>query len=423
MTENKDNASFDAQVKLMLENAAEPVPAGVWSGVSGALARRERRMGLLLLLRRTGYVVAAAAAALVAGLFLYNSLSEDALPISDAQQMAAVAPLENEPVTLVEPETVAPVEEAESETIAEASAEPVRVAMATRKETVKAEVAPAVEAEKVETETAETVETETAQSETVEMTEETAKMAEAAEEETPTFDIINPEADLLLADAGTTRKRSGRRFSLNAGGVLESNLSPVQSSVSGRRRVGQGRPRTGITETPGQSEYDLPLSFGAGITWHFSERWGIGTGLTYTYLGRSFSGTYTKAENGLITEAITGDIHSSLHYIGVPLNLSYTVLDSRNVQLYGFAEGMVEKALTNRFRIEGAEGVAYYHQSVDGVQYSFGGGLGVRFRLTDHLGLYLNPSLRYYPKCDQPLSIRTQEPLLFSVEAGLRFDL
>ena len=57
-------------------------------------------------------------------------------------------------------------------------------------------------------------------------------------------------------------------------------------------------------------------------------------------------------------------------------------------------------------------------------QFSAGLGLGVEFKLTPWLGLYLDPAFRYYFRPDlQPRSLRTIQPLRFDVEAGLRFSL
>ena len=62
-------------------------------------------------------------------------------------------------------------------------------------------------------------------------------------------------------------------------------------------------------------------------------------------------------------------------------------------------------------------------EQVGGMQLSAAFGLGAEFALTQHLGLYIDPSLRYYFDCDQPKSIRTAQPLTFGMEAGLRFKL
>ena len=52
-----------------------------------------------------------------------------------------------------------------------------------------------------------------------------------------------------------------------------------------------------------------------------------------------------------------------------------------------------------------------------------GGGIGFEFRLTDYLGLYFDPSVRYYFGKGQPVSIRTRQPLMMNFEVGLRIGL
>ena len=58
-----------------------------------------------------------------------------------------------------------------------------------------------------------------------------------------------------------------------------------------------------------------------------------------------------------------------------------------------------------------------------GVQGSADLGLGVQMKISDHLGLYLDPSAKYYFGANQPKTIRTQQPVMFNLEFGVRFDL
>ena len=57
------------------------------------------------------------------------------------------------------------------------------------------------------------------------------------------------------------------------------------------------------------------------------------------------------------------------------------------------------------------------------MQLSANAGIGVEFMLGRYVGLYLDPSLRYYFKSGQPKSIRTAQPLMLGFELGLRFNL
>ena len=47
----------------------------------------------------------------------------------------------------------------------------------------------------------------------------------------------------------------------------------------------------------------------------------------------------------------------------------------------------------------------------------------MEFRITPSLGIYLDPSVRYFFRTElQPRSLRTIQPLRFDLEAGLRFS-
>ena len=82
----------------------------------------------------------------------------------------------------------------------------------------------------------------------------------------------------------------------------------------------------------------------------------------------------------------------------------------------------MEKAIVSHYRIPDASGNIDFREKVPGVQWSAAAGLGIEFHLSPLVGLYVDPSLRYYFPGDQPVSIRTQQPLMMGLEAGLRFD-
>lgn len=251
--------------------------------------------------------------------------------------------------------------------------------------------------------------------EEVDDTKEAVK--QEAEKEPETFDMLNPEADMVKL---VPQKERGR-LALVAGGNMESNASPSHSRFTGRRV--SALPKTGVSEHGDNSTYGIPLTLGVGLKWNFTPHWALGTGIDYSYLSRSFTGTYTEMNGNTLVRQVTADIDNGLHYIGVPLNLYYQFSDTRPVQFYAFTGLTLEKGLQNRFRIKDAAGDILYHESVDGIQLSFALGIGVGFRLTDHISFYLDPSLRYYLENGQPKSIRTAQPLMMSLEAGLRFDL
>ena len=138
---------------------------------------------------------------------------------------------------------------------------------------------------------------------------------------------------------------------------------------------------------------------------------------------RTFTGVYTNIHEGKTTIVTSSDIKNTLHYVGIPVNVYYNIVDGTKVKFYAYAGGAVEKGISNVYRIGRSEGDIRYHESVKGVQASAGAGFGVEFTLADKLGLYVNPGLRYYFDCGQPVSIRTQQPLMMNFEIGFRVGI
>ena len=81
----------------------------------------------------------------------------------------------------------------------------------------------------------------------------------------------------------------------------------------------------------------------------------------------------------------------------------------------------MEKCLSDKYQLLGKE--ITHTEKVKGVQISANLGIGVEFLLGNHLGLYIDPSLRYYFDNGQPSSIRTAQPLMLGFEMGLRVKL
>ena len=408
----QDNDKFDLEIRSMLADAEEPVPAGAWEAVSGALDRKARKAAWIPVWRWAA-VGLAAAAVLAAGIFLFTP-DPSLETVSDAPMLAEAgvsdsALIDSPDLTTVsessEEQTVWSPQGSASQSAAPAPPTPACVIGDTDNLSEAGPspyMRPGVDTPSATTPSA-------LISELSEETKEDVK----PETKQQTFDILNPEADLVKV---VPQKERGR-LALVAGGNMESNASPSRSRFTGRKA--STLPKKGVSEQGDNSSYGIPLTLGFGVQWNFTPHWALGTGFNYSYLSRSFTGTFYDGE----TVPVIADIDNGLHYVGVPLNLYYEFTDTRPVQFYAFTGMTLEKGIQNRFRIKAASGDILYHESVDGIQLSFALGIGVGFRLTDHISLFFDPSLRYYLENGQPKSIRTAQPLMMSVEAGLRFDL
>ena len=153
-----------------------------------------------------------------------------------------------------------------------------------------------------------------------------------------------------------------------------------------------------------------------------SDRWSLGVGANYTILTRKFFGTYTLVNSeGTIETSVSSDIRNVQRYVGIPVNAFYTIVNNDYLNFYTYAGGTVEKCISDKYDVLKTD---YVHKpAVEGVQLSANLGLGVEFLISRHLGLYMDPSLRYYFDCGQPKSIRTAQPLMLGIEMGLRVNL
>ncbi|MCQ2174269.1 MAG: PorT family protein [Bacteroidales bacterium] len=175
---------------------------------------------------------------------------------------------------------------------------------------------------------------------------------------------------------------------------------------------------TGIFET-GSSTYGAPVTFGIGLNIPISGRISIGTGIDYSLLTRSFSGIYSEMEN----MSIEGNVMHKMHYVGIPLDVNFSVYRNRYINVYAFVGGEIEYCFSNTYTIRGGASDIVYREPVKGFQFSTEAGAGVEARLNNYMGLFLAPAVHYYFMGNQPKSIRTEKQFMVGVSAGLRFDL
>ena len=384
----------DIDFRSILEGAEEEVPASVWEGVSAGLDKAARGKVVALWFRRAG--IATVAAAAIAGMLLVlpNDNGADIVPDADKSDMIAV--VENEPVIPADTtETIVP------ELVYVAKAEPVKVAdIKTAEQTVPSEI-PAAEV--------------IIPAGTVEEQE-----LSSDDEQTP---VQKLEATSEWSDEWTEEEETVRKTDVSfvLSGLTGTNAAQNETvkDIFKRPDPNPGPATTGVKQTSTNSAYDIPLSFGAGVRIRLSPKWSIGAGVNYSMLSRKFSGTYTKVNSaGVIENSTASDIRNTQHYIGIPVNAYYDIVDSRNVNFYAYAGGTVEKCISDKYSVLNTSII--HKEKVTGFQWSANVGIGVGFKFGEHLGLYIDPSLRYYFDCDQPHNIRSAQPLMLGFEIGLR---
>lgn len=399
----------DLLMRSILEGGQEEVPAHVWEGVSAGLDKAARRRKVALWWRRAA--VGGAVAAAVAAVLVLNprGSGDDIVPMDEGSGLIAVV----EPVDTSD--SVNPKE------VLIAQAEPVaRPASAGRR---------AEDAAEAVAELTESVE-QAGTSETVDVTDTTEKDMEESEINTdPTTEASKKpvsEKTYFPVDWGEDEEKAAKvKTSLTLSGLTGTNSAQnsARRNLIKRPSISKAPAKTGIKETSTNSTYGIPLSFGAGVKFDFTPKWSLGVGVNYSLLSRKFFGEYHKVNAaGIIEEdPISSNITNTQHYIGIPVNAFYNIVNSKSVNFYAYAGGAVEKCIADKYTL--ANTTITHKEVPSGVQWSANVGIGAEFMIGNHLGLYIDPSLRYYFDNGQPKSIRTAQPFMLGFEMGLRVRL
>ncbi|MBO4634180.1 MAG: PorT family protein [Bacteroidales bacterium] len=380
---------FDIEVRKLLQNAEEPVSPAVWDAVAAGLDRKARVIPVWM----WSAVAFAAAAAVVAGVFLFKP----SLP-QEGTRIERVAQAELRPQALVAPEgSLVRMPQAIPSAGRTYEALTLRESVPTQVEAV----------------------------EDAGIVGEVLLNKSALRLAMPPQSSYKPQVDdnTLLNQLAYAQKEpvSGRGFSLLASGNIQSNSRGSVTEVPGRRAFGAPSNQSGErVYNEGPDNFSLPFSAGLGVKYNFTPRWAIGLGVRYTNLSRSFVADYDSGDGWGVSGAETDNRQ---HWIGIPLNVYYDIVNRGRWRVHSFAGGSVEYLLDNEYMIHNAPKDIFYHEPGNPFQWSAGLGLGVEFRITPHFGVFLDPSVRYYfDHMNKPRSLRTIQPLRFDIEAGLRFS-
>ncbi len=166
-----------------------------------------------------------------------------------------------------------------------------------------------------------------------------------------------------------------------------------------------------------RSHHYMPTTWSLALRYHLTERFGLEFGLGYSRLSSDFE---IGTDGNAIREQQT------IHYLGIPVKGIYDMYKGRGLSLYG------SMGLTAEFPVGWAANTSYYlHGTLEASekqslrvpwQWSVGGGLGVQYNFTPHIGFFAEPSLQYYiPTGSGIETYRTEHPFTFSLPIGIRF--
>jgi len=205
---------------------------------------------------------------------------------------------------------------------------------------------------------------------------------------------------------------------IGSNGSLPTGNSGYES-LSGNKNIVSASTNYTSIMTPNEFSkinYISPLSFGLIIRKDLNKALGLESGLVYTYLLTTF-------ENNTLQR---NDARLHLHYIGVPLNLIARLWNSPKWEFYLSGGGMIEKGIQSVYIQNQYTGnqtlTTTAITKIDGIQWSVNGAVGITYKIQRNLGIFFEPKISYYFDNNQPLSARTEYPVVIGLTAGVRFQ-
>ena len=400
---------FDLEIRSMLENAREDVPEGLWQGIESRLPAPAKARPAAIWWKIASATGAVAAAVALTVFFSTRPVVQNPVDIIPSQNSGLSQLME----TPLAPETgnLKPlsigqvlresVSETDGEDVTETAGESVVEENAAAGTAGKEETAPAAGTE------------ETAVADETAVREENTAENWIRKYESADFDERGEELQR------SRKEKRGVVLSAYADALSNSNTAKA-SDINMLKRPAV--PQATTIEETGESRYAIPVAAGIGLRFDVSKRFSIGTGVSWSYLTRSFSGQFNEldAEGAIISQTGYTNIRNSQHYIGIPLNLYVDIIRKDFIDFYAYASGSANYCLSNRYQMDKSKS---YSPEGSNWQFSAGIGMGVEFIAAKKVGFYIDPSLNYWFTTGEVSNIRTRQPLMLGLELGIRLHI
>lgn len=235
--------------------------------------------------------------------------------------------------------------------------------------------------------------------------------------EHPTTSVI--ENDFMTSERPIKRSTNSDNWSLgiNASGGLFASNNIVNGTSYGSfpnnfYYVGIiGKYPNSSYETPLGDyvwKHQLPLCIGLSLQYQLNQHVAVVSGINYTYLSSEFS----------IPSIQNANYEQKLHYLGIPLGISWQLLANRHFRFYLSGGGMLEKCIRSTLSLE-------HRQDIEKPwQWSVYAAAGAEYTFTNQFGIYFEPSLNYFFNDNTSLEHYYKEhPLTPAIEFGIRLHL
>ena len=162
-----------------------------------------------------------------------------------------------------------------------------------------------------------------------------------------------------------------------------------------------------------KAHHAQPIKVGVSVGYALTNRWAVNTGVTYSYLSSDFTADGEPKQT------------QKLHYVGIPLSASYSVLKGRKAEVYVTAGGEVEKLVKGTVSSENKLPAAKDEKIKESrPQFSAKAAVGGAYHFTPSLSVYAEPGVSYYfDNHSSVINVYKDRPTSFSLNVGVRYTV
>lgn len=402
MKEERDNMDEMFRTKLY-DFEAETAP-GDWDAIESRLKKSRRAV---LLPGRGRYVAAAAVVALLlmtGGVYLMQRTEEQPVVAGVVIQKHSSAPEqpEAEPTISTETSSEKPTLAAKKKNHSERNITEVSLSVISSKDEKKEEA------------------------------EEVTSFGVAPKSEGRDAVRVLPEAESkgegseLIAEASTERKPSARKnrwgFGMGAGSISAGASNSLNTyalkntSVIDRELLFLNSANFETLQPKTNVKHKTPVSVGLSVSYALNDRLSLVSGLNYTLLSSSWE----------TTDTYHNETTQKLHFLGIPLSLSYEIARWKSFVVYGAAGAMAEVNVAGKLTTEKYMHRELYEREVSHIRmkpwlWSVNARAGVSYPLIRFVSLYAEVGADYYFDNGSVLeTVRSEKPFNLKLQAGFR---
>ena len=222
-------------------------------------------------------------------------------------------------------------------------------------------------------------------------------------------------------NAHSSRFSFGTSYNATAGTTTsaERPFLPVANPYGDYNPVFAGNNIQGTEGARTHTKHHQPIKYGISVRYNVDKHWSVQTGLTYSYLSSDFS-------HGNEGERRVAE--QKLHYVGLPINASYSFVKKNNFNVYATVGGEVEKLVKGELKqaVDRTNPALSPNTTIKEHRpvFSVNNAIGAEYKVTKDVSAYIEPGVSHHFNNGSDVeNIYKAKPTNFNLNIGIRVNL